>query len=81
MREGQRNGSDNLSVELFLAAAYAHLGDVRGAAAARSEVLRIVPGYSIAVHKAKGYSANPEYLRLVEEHLYSGMRKAGFAET
>ena len=75
------NGSDNLSVELYLAAGYGQLGDVRGAAAARNEVLRIVPGYSIAAHKAKGFSANPEYLRLVEEHLYSGMRKAGFAET
>ncbi|MEO8755450.1 MAG: hypothetical protein ABI624_22540, partial [Casimicrobiaceae bacterium] len=67
-------------VALNLAAAYAQLGDPAKAAAAKVEVLRAVPGYTIAVHKAKGYSANPEYLRLVEEHLYAGMRKAGFAE-
>ena len=74
-------GADALMVELYLAAAYAHLGDAGRAAAAKGEVLRIVPGYSIAVHKSRGYSANPEFFRLVEEHLYSGMRKAGFAES
>ena len=73
-------GADNFMVELFLAAAYAHLGDARNAAVAKAEVLRAVPGYSIAVHKAKGYSAHPEYIRLADKHLYAGMRKAGFAE-
>jgi adenylate cyclase len=73
-------GTDNLLVELFLAAAYAHLGDAGSAFAAKTEVLRLVPGYTISAHKSRGYSINPEYLRLVEEHLYSGMRKAGFAE-
>jgi len=43
-------------------------------------VLRAVPGYSIAVHKSKGYSTHPEYIRLAAEHLYAGMRKAGFSE-
>jgi adenylate cyclase len=78
--KARASGVDNLMVELYLAAAYAHMGDVSSAAAAKDEVLRIVPGYTIAVHRSRGYSANPEYLRLVEEHLYSGMRKAGFAE-
>ncbi len=72
--------NDSLTVELVLAAAYGHLGDTRNAAEARAQLLRAVPGYSIAVHRSKGYSANPEYLRAVEDQLYAGMRKAGFAE-
>jgi adenylate cyclase len=74
-------GSNNFLLELSMAAAYAHLHDAANAAAAKAEVLRAVPGYTIAVHRSRGYSANPEYLRLIEEHLYSGMRKAGFAES
>jgi tetratricopeptide (TPR) repeat protein len=73
-------GSDNFMLALSMAAAYAHLGDAANTATAKAEVLRAVPGYTIAVHRSRGYSANPDYLRLVEEHLYSGMRKAGFAE-
>jgi len=73
-------GADIFMVELFLAAAYAHLGDATNAAVARAGVLRAVPGYSIAVHKSKGYSTHPEYIRLAAEHLYAGMRKAGFSE-
>jgi tetratricopeptide (TPR) repeat protein len=74
-------GWDELTVYLFLAAAYAQKGDdAENAAAARAEVLRLVPGYTIASHKAKGHSRNPEYIRLVEAHLYAGMRKAGFTE-
>jgi class 3 adenylate cyclase/TolB-like protein len=74
-----------LSVEdwffnLFLAAAHAHSGDTAKAAAAKAEVLRRVPGYTIATLKSKGYSLNPDYIRLAEEHLYSGLRKAGFPE-
>ncbi|HQR12143.1 MAG TPA: adenylate/guanylate cyclase domain-containing protein [Casimicrobiaceae bacterium] len=72
--------NDTLLVELHLAAAYGHLGDARNAAMARDEVRRLVPGYTIAIHRSKGYSANPEYLRMVEEQLYTGMRKAGFAD-
>ena len=78
--KARASSNDNLMTELFLAAAYAHLGDEGNAGAARDEVLRIVPGYTIAVHKSRGYSANPEYIRLTEGHLYTGMRKAGFAE-
>jgi len=74
-------GSENFMLALSMAAAHAHLGDAANAAAAKAEVLRAVPGYTIAAHRSRGYSANPEYVRLVEEHLYSGMRKVGFAET
>ena len=74
-----------LSVEdwtdkLFLAAAYAQQGDTARAAAEREEVLRHVPGYTIAVLKAKEYSVNPDYVRLVEESVYPALLKAGFPE-
>ena len=46
-------------VDLFLAAAYAHHGDTTKAAAAKAEVLRLVPGYTIATLKSNGYSVNP----------------------
>jgi adenylate cyclase len=67
-------------VDLFLAAAYAHHGDAAKATAAKAEVLRRVPGYTIATLKSRGYSLNPDYIRLAEEQWYSGMRKAGFPE-
>ncbi len=73
-------GLDELMIYLFLAAAYGQVGDSGNAAAARADLLRLVPGYTIASHKSKGYSMNPDYLRLAETHLYAGMRKAGFAE-
>jgi adenylate cyclase len=78
--KAQGLGDDSLTVNLCLAAAYAHAGDAGRAAAAKDEVLRAVPGYSIAIHRSKGPSVHPDYLRLVEEHLFSGMRKAGFPE-
>jgi tetratricopeptide (TPR) repeat protein len=62
-------------IDLFLVAAYAHNGDT-----AKAEVLRRVPGYTIARLKSRGYSLNPDYIRLAEDQWYSGLRKAGFPE-
>jgi adenylate cyclase len=67
-------------VDLLLAAAYAHKGDTAKAAAAKAEVLRRVPGYTIATLRSRGFSRNPDYIRLAEEQWYSGLRKAGFPE-
>ena len=50
------------------------------AAAAKTEVLRHVPGYTIAMLKSRGYSLNPDYMELAEKHWYSGLRKAGIPE-
>jgi tetratricopeptide (TPR) repeat protein len=71
---------EDWSVDLFLVAAYAHKGDIAKAVAAKAEVLRRVPGYTIAMLKSRGYSLNPDYIRLAEEQWYSGLRKAGFPE-
>jgi hypothetical protein len=67
-------------VDLLLVAAYAHHGNTAKAAAAKAEALRRVPGNTIAALKSRGYSLNPDYMRLAEEQWYSGLRKAGFPE-
>ena len=74
------SGNNGFMVDLFLAAALAQIGDTDKAVAVKDEVLREVPGYTIKTHKSKGYSAHPEYIRLTEEHVYAGLRKAGLPE-
>jgi adenylate cyclase len=71
---------DDLIVGLFLAAAYANQGDLAKAAAAKAEVLRIAPGYTIAQLRAKRYSDHPDYQRIAEKYWYAGLRKGGFPE-
>jgi serine/threonine protein kinase/TolB-like protein len=64
----------------YLAAAYANRGDTDKATAAKNEILRTVPGYTIAQVRAKHYSDVPEYLKLAEATWYAGLRKAGIPE-
>lgn len=45
-----------------------------------SDVMRIVPGYTVAQLRAKRYSDHPEYRRMAEKYWYEGLRKAGFPE-
>jgi tetratricopeptide (TPR) repeat protein len=66
--------------KLLLVAAYANHGDMAKAAAAKADVLRTVPGYTIAQLRAKRYSDHPEYQRLAEKYWYDGLRKAGIPE-
>jgi tetratricopeptide (TPR) repeat protein len=65
---------------VYLVAAYANNGDVAKAKAAKDELLRVVPGYTIAQLRAKRYSDHPDYLVLAEKNWYSGLRKAGIPE-
>jgi hypothetical protein len=51
---------DDLIIGLFLAAAYANHSDLLRAAAARAEVLRIAPGYTVAQLRAKRYARTQE---------------------
>jgi class 3 adenylate cyclase len=67
-------------IHLALAVAYANHGEMAKAAAAKAEVLRTVPGLTIAQLRAKRPSENPEYQRLSEKYWYEGLRRAGFAE-
>jgi DNA-binding winged helix-turn-helix (wHTH) protein/tetratricopeptide (TPR) repeat protein len=77
---GVGDWANDVWIAAGLAAAYAYCGDTATAAAAKSDVLRQIPGLTIAGIRAKRFSASPDYLRLAEEHWYSGLRKAGFTE-
>jgi tetratricopeptide (TPR) repeat protein len=65
-------------IPMLLAAAYANQGDLAKAVAAKAQVLRTVPYFTLAM--AKQSSNNPEYAKLAEHSLYDGLRKAGFPE-
>jgi tetratricopeptide (TPR) repeat protein len=72
--------ADDWAIHLALAAAYANHGEMAKAAAAKAEVLRIIPGLTIAQLRAKRASDNPEYVTLAETYWYAGLRKAGLPE-
>jgi tetratricopeptide (TPR) repeat protein len=71
--------NDVFYVQVMLAAAYANRGEMTKAAAAKAEVLRASPGFTIALAKQQ-HGNNPEYVSLAEKYLYGGLRKAGFSE-
>jgi tetratricopeptide (TPR) repeat protein len=71
--------NDVYDVQVMLAAAYADRGDMAKVAAAKAEVLRASPGFTIATAEQRHLN-DPEYLRLAEPYLYGGLRKAGFPE-
>ena len=64
----------------LIVAAYANQGDLAKAAAAKVDVLRVAPGYTVAQLRAKRYSDNPEYQPIADQYWYEGLRKAGFSE-
>jgi tetratricopeptide (TPR) repeat protein len=76
----EKLGSRDLLWYTRMAAAYANNGDMEKAAAARAELLRTVPGYTISQLRAKRYSDHPEYVKLAERYWYAGLRRAGFQE-
>ena len=71
---------DEFVIARFLAAAYAHKGLTARAAEEKDKILRRSPGFTIAMLRAIQYSTHPDYMRLAEEHWYSGLRKAGIPE-
>ena len=72
--------SNHWLIHLALAAAYANHGEMAKAVAAKSEVLRTVPGLTIAKLRAKRNPDNAEYSKLAEKYWYEGLRKAGLPE-
>jgi adenylate cyclase len=76
----EKLGRRDVSWYVVMAAAYANHGDMEKAAAAKAELLKIVPGYTISQLRAKHYSDHPEYVKLAEQYWYAGLRKAGFRE-
>ena len=80
LRTSLRSARTDWPIHLALAAAYANHGEMAKAAAAKAEVLRIIPGLTIAQLRAKRASDNPEYVTLAETYWYAGLRKAGLPE-
>lgn len=72
--------SDNWWIDhMMLTAAYAQLGDAARADAAKNELLRQKPGFTIAKLKARDRGA-ADYLYRVETHVHAGLRTAGIPE-
>ena len=63
-----------------LTAAYAQTGDMTKAAAAKAELLRSMPTFTISRFEARQFSNNPIWVKEVREHLIPGWRKAGVPE-
>ena len=61
---------------VWLASAYARLGQLEEARAEATEVLRINPGFTIQQWKCFNFYKNPKDA----EHRIDGMRKAGLPE-
>ena len=65
---------------LYLTAAYAQKGETAKAAAAKAQLLKYQPGYTIARFKALRISDNPIYWQQAEAHIFTGLRKTGIPE-
>jgi hypothetical protein len=65
---------------MLLTAAYAQLDQMAKAAAAKSQLLKIQPGFTIARFTTSGVSNNPLFLQQTETHMVAGLRKAGIPE-
>jgi len=68
------------NVHELLVAAYANQGDWNKANAAKAELLRFAPDFTVA--QARGYRepSHPEFARLAEKYIYDGLRKAWIPE-
>jgi TolB-like protein len=64
----------------LLTAAYAQSGNEVKAAAAKAELLKHAPNYTIARYVALQKSDAPKYAALTETHILAGLRKAGIPE-
>jgi adenylate cyclase len=73
-------GFDTYFEYLYLAAAYAQMGDMARAAAAKAELLRRVPEFTIGRLEGKQLSNDPTFVQQTRENLLPGLRKAGVPE-
>ena len=58
----------------------AQKGETAKAAAAKAQLLKYQPGYTIARFKALRISDNPIYWQQAEAHIFTGLRRAGIPE-
>ena len=71
-----------LSPYLYLTADFAQLGEMDKAASAKTRLLKLDPGFSIARFKpgAAAIAPNPVWLQQAETSVIAGLRKAGIPE-
>ena len=67
-------------VYLDLTAAYAQTGDMTRAAAAKAQLMKRVPDFTISRLEAKQFSNNPVWNEEIRTHFIPGLRKAGVPE-
>jgi adenylate cyclase len=80
--ECERAVADNNDywVYLDLTAAYAQTGDMARAAAAKAQLMKRVPDFTIARLEAKKLSNHPVWIEEIRTHFIAGLRKAGVPE-
>jgi len=80
--ECERAVADNNDywVYLDLTAAYAQTGDMARAAAAKAQLMKRVPDFTIARLEAKKMSNHPVWIEEIRTHFIAGLRKAGVPE-
>ena len=73
-------GDTDYWVYLDLTAAYAQTGEVAKAEAAKAQLMRRVPDFTIARFLAKRFSDNPVWIEEINTRVVPGLRKAGVPE-
>jgi adenylate cyclase len=73
-------GDNDYWIYLDLTVAYAQTGDMTRAAAAKAQLMRRVPDFTISRLEAKQFSNNPTWVHEIRTHFIPGLRKAGVAE-
>jgi len=66
--------------QVWLIAALAQLDDRSTLDAAKKELLRKQPGFTIGGFRSQARSTNPVWVKQADENLYAGLRKAGLPE-
>lgn len=75
---GRAVADDNFYwVQLDLVVAYAQTGDMARAKAAKAELMKRVPDFTIARLEAKQFSNNPVWIEEIRTRFIPGLRKAG----
>ena len=72
--------SNDYWVYLDLTAAYAQTGDMVRAVAAKTQLMRRVPDFTIARFEGKQFSNNPRWVQEIRTNFIAGLRKAGVPE-
>ena len=73
-------GSNNYWTYLDLAASYAETGDMARARAAKEQLMKIVPEFTISRLQAMGISDNPVWIEQINTRFIPGLRKVGVPE-